>query len=151
MSNRKNPYLFYTEYYIISGAYHVVNVVHDVLTYTASCSDNIKGYLHSKVINKKILLEEIVNNNNNSAAAAKNNDADVDEDGFVVIRMRRPKIKNDSTATTTTISALASNIDTDTKSTVTMNLDHSLDKNAAHSIINKLLNDILDNLEIHTI
>ena len=151
MSNRKNPYLFYTEYYIISGAYHVVNVVHDVLTYTASCSDNIKGYLHSKVINKKILLEEIVNNNNNSAAAAKNNDADVDEDGFVVIRMRRPKIKNDATVTTTTISALVSNIDTDTKSTVTMNLDHSLDKNAAHSIINKLLNDILDNLEIHTI
>lgn len=151
MSNRKNPYLFYTEYYIISGAYHVVNVVHDVLTYTASCSDNIKGYLHSKVINKKILLEEIVNNNNNSAASAKNNDADVDEDGFVVIRMRRPKIKNDATATTTTISALVSNTDTDTKSTVTMNLDHSLDKNAAHSIINKLLNDILDNLEIHTI
>jgi hypothetical protein len=151
MSNRKNPYLFYTEYYIISGAYHVVNVVHDVLTYTASCSDNIKGYLHSKVINKKILLEEIVNNNNNSAAAAKNNDADVDEDGFVVIRMRRPKIKNDATVTTTTISALVSNTDTDTKSTVTMNLDHSLDKNAAHSIINKLLNDILDNLEIHTI
>lgn len=150
MSNRKNPYLFYTEYYIISGAYHVVNVVHDVLTYTASCSDNIKGYLHSKVINKKILLEEIVNNNNNSAASAKNNDADVDEDGFVVIRMRRPKIKNDATATTT-ISALVSNTDTDTKSTVTMNLDHSLDKNAAHSIINKLLNDILDNLEIHTI
>ncbi len=150
MSNRKNPYLFYTEYYIISGAYHVVNVVHDVLTYTASCSDNIKGYLHSKVINKKILLEEIVNNNNNSAAVAKNNDADVDEDGFVVIRMRRPKIKNDATVTTTTISALVSNTDTDTKSTVTMNLDHSLDKNAAHSIINKLLNDILDNLEIHS-
>ena len=150
MSNRKNPYLFYTEYYIISGAYHVVNVVHDVLTYTASCSDNIKGYLHSKVINKKILLEEIVNNNNNNgAAAAKNNDADVDEDGFVVIKMRRPKIKNDATATTTTISALVP--DTDTKSTVTMNLDHSLDKNVAHSIINKLLNDILDNLEIHTI
>jgi hypothetical protein len=65
--------------------------------------------------------------------------------------MRRPKIKNDATVTTTTISALVSNTDTDTKSTVTMNLDHSLDKNAAHSIINKLLNDILDNLEIHTI
>ena len=151
MSSRKSQYLFYTEYYLISGAYHIVNVVNGVLTYTASCSDNIKGYLHSKVINKKILLEEIVNNNNNSAAAAKNNDADVDEDGFVVIRMRRPKIKNDATATTTTISALVSNTDTDTKSTVTMNLDHSLDKNAAHSIINKLLNDILDNLEIHTI
>ena len=50
MSNKKNPYLFYTEYYLISGAYHIANVVHDVLTYTASYSDNIKGYLHNKVV-----------------------------------------------------------------------------------------------------
>lgn len=133
MSNRKNPYLFYTEYYLISGAYHVVNVVHDVLTYTASCSDNIKGYLHSKVINKKIILDEIVNSN----GAAKNDDTDVDEDGFVVIRMRRPKIKNAVVAIPV--------IDTDITNSMAMNLDNYL----AHSIINNILNDILDNLDTH--
>jgi hypothetical protein len=144
MSNRKNPYLFYTEYYIISGAYHVVNVVHDVLTYTASCSDNIKGYLHSKVINKKIILNEIVNNN----GSTKNNDTDVDEDGFVVIRMRRPK-KNDALAALVPVTRVTDvpNTDTATKSTVTTNLDNILDKNLAHSIINNILNDILDNLD----
>lgn len=145
MSNRKNPYLFYTEYYIISGAYHVVNVVHDVLTYTASYSDNIKGYLHSKVINKKILLDEIVNSNYNNCAA-KNNDTDVDEDGFVVIRMRRPKIKNNASAVTDVADVPVSGAYV-TKSMVITNLD----ENVAHSIIiNNILNDILDNLEIHT-
>lgn len=123
MSNRKNPYLFYTEYYIISGAYHIVNVVHDVLTYSASCSDNIKGYLHSKVINKKIILDEIVYNN----GVVKTNDADVDEDGFVVIRTRRPKLKNDATVATVT----------DVTDTYT---------NSAE-IINNMLNEILDNLD----
>ena len=145
MSNRKNPYLFYTEYYIISGAYHVVNVVHDVLTYTASYSDNIKGYLHSKVINKKILLDEIVYNN----CVAKNNDTDVDEDGFVVIRMRRPKIKNNVSAVTDVADVADVPVTGAyvTKSTVITNLY----ENVSHSIINNILNDILDNLEIHTI
>ena len=145
MSNRKNPYLFYTEYYIISGVYHVVNVVHDVLTYTASYSDNIKGYLHSKVINKKILLDEIVYNN----CVAKNNDTDVDEDGFVVIRMRRPKIKNNVSAVTDVADVADVPVTGAyvTKSTVITNLY----ENVSHSIINNILNDILDNLEIHTI
>lgn len=147
MSNRKNPYLFYTEYYIISGAYHVVNVVHDVLTYTASYSDNIKGYLHSKVINKKILLDEIVNSNNNNCAA-KNNDTDVDEDGFVVIRMRRPKIKNNASAVTDVVDTVAIPVTNFTNSmTMTTNLDNTL----ANSIINSILNDILDNLDKHAL
>jgi len=131
MLNRKNPYLFYTEYYLVSGAYHIVNVVHDVLTYSASCSDNIKGYLHNKVINKKIMLDEIVyNDNNNSSVVKNNNDAGVDEDGFVVIRMRRSKLKNDVSAVTNSMAT---------------NLDNTL----AHSIINNILNDILDNLDKH--
>ena len=95
MSSRKSQYLFYTEYYLISGAYHIVNVVNDVLTYTASCSDHIKGYLQNKVINKKTILKEIVYN-----SSVVVNDPDVDEDGFVVIKMRRPKLKNDAVTNT---------------------------------------------------
>ena len=105
MSNSHGgEYLFYTEYYIISGVYHVMNVVNEILTYSASCSDNIKGYLHNKVLNKKASLNELVRNNqgsHNGISGINNSNSnkndDVDEDGFVVIKMRRPKKnKNES-------------------------------------------------------
>ena len=143
MLNRKNPYLFYTEYYLISGAYHIANVVHDVLTYSTSFSDNIKGYLHNKVINKKIMLDEIDINN----GVVKNNDADVDEDGFVVIKMRRPKIKNDSVTALVPVVPVVPVTYTLTNSKREMDLDN----NVVQSIINNILNNILDNLETHTI
>jgi len=132
MSSRKSQYLFYTEYYLISGAYHIVNVVNDVLTYTASCSDHIKGYLQNKVINKKTILKEIVYN-----SSVVVNDPDVDEDGFVVIKMRRPKIKND-----TTTNAFSDVVINPTKTTAI-----NLDNNLAHLIVTNLLNGILDNLD----
>ena len=130
MSSRKSQYLFYTEYYLISGAYHIVNVVNGVLTYTASCSDHIKGYLENKVISKKTILNELVYNNSV-------NDPDVDEDGFVVIKMRRPKIKND-----TTTNAFSDVVINPTKTTA-INLDNNLDQ----LIVTNILNGILDKLD----
>ncbi len=147
MSNRKNPYLFYTEYYIISGAYHIVNVVNDVLNYTASCSDHIKGYLQSKVINKKMMLNEIVYNNN---VVVKNNDPDVDEDGFVVIKMRRPKIKNDSiinASNNTVINSTAVINSTDLKTTMSNTRQIILDTDSSNTIVKNILNDILNQLD----
>jgi len=93
MSNRKNPYLFYTEYYLISGAYQVINVVNGILTYSASYSDNVKEYLRNRVALKQVALNELVRNNecNTGANVNANPDNDLDEDGFVVIKMRRPK------------------------------------------------------------
>jgi hypothetical protein len=134
MSSRKSQYLFYTEYYLISGAYHIVNVVNGVLTYTASCSDHIKGYLENKVISKKTILNELVYNN---SVSVKNNDTDVDEDGFVVIKMRRPKIKND-----TTTNAFSDVVINPTKTTA-INLDNNLDQ----LIVTNILNGILDKLD----
>jgi hypothetical protein len=93
-NNNKGEYLLYTgytEYYIISGAYHFINVVNEILTYSASYSDNIKGYLHNKVLTKKATLNELSHNNRQSI---NNSNNDVDEDGFVVIKMRRPKKNN---------------------------------------------------------
>ena len=90
MSSRKNPYLFYTEYYLISGAYQVINVINGILTYSASYSDNIKEYLRNQVESKQVAWNECdtrVNVNN------ANPDNDVDEDGFVVIKMRKPRTK----------------------------------------------------------
>ena len=93
MSNRKNPYLFYTEYYLISGAYQVINVVNGILTYSASYSDNMKEYLRNQVASKQVALNELIRNQHESSVNA-NPENDVDEDGFVVVKMRKPKPKN---------------------------------------------------------
>lgn len=93
MSRKHNPYLFYTEYYLISGAYQVINVVNGILTYSASYSDNIKEYLRNQVASKQVALNELIRNNecNTRVNLNANSDNDVDEYGFVVIKPRRPK------------------------------------------------------------
>ena len=98
MSRKKNPYIFYTEYYLVSGAYQVINVVNEILTYSASYSDNIKEYLRNQVASKQVALNEISRNEseNNNRINASQNDNDVDEDGFIVIKMRKPKVKNNN-------------------------------------------------------
>jgi len=95
MSRKLNPYVFYTEYYLISGAYQVINIVNGILTYSASCSDNIKEYLRNQVASKQVALNELIRNKNenNTKINTNQNDSDIDEDGFVVIKMRRPKNK----------------------------------------------------------
>ena len=95
MSSRKNPYLFYTEYYLISGAYQVINVVNGILTYSACYSDNIKEYLRNQVESKQVAWNELIRNNecNTRVNVNANPDNDVDEDGFVVIKMRKPRTK----------------------------------------------------------
>ena len=94
MSNKSNQYIYYTEYYIITSAYHIINVVNEILTFSASCSDNFKGYLHSKVVSKQVEINEMARHDNNSKKNSNGNDDDVDEDGFVVIKMRKPRPKN---------------------------------------------------------
>jgi hypothetical protein len=102
MSNHKaSQYIKYTEYYIITSAYQIINVVNELLTFSASCSDNFKGYLHSKVVSKEVQLNElsrqcrqsIYENDNNNKKNGNGNDDDIDEDGFVVIKMRKPRTK----------------------------------------------------------
>ena len=137
MSNIKNPYLFYTEYYLISGAYRVVNILNDVLTYSASYSDNIKGYLHSRVVSKQIMLDEMMNHNHSSIG---NNSNDVDDDGFVVIKMRKPKIKNDSFFPSIPV------IENKNIECNIMTVKHD-DNNDDLQIVRNILNDILDHID----
>ena len=89
--SKNREYLRYTEYYIISGAYHIVNIVNEILTHSASYSVNIKEYLRNQVVSKQVALNELVHNENHKKKINNLNDDDVDEDGFVVIKMRRPK------------------------------------------------------------
>ena len=91
--SKNNEYLRYTEYYIISSAYHIANVVNEILTYSASYSDNIKEYLRNQVVSKQVALNELIRNEDDTKTN-NNPDNDVDEDGFVVIKMRKPKPKN---------------------------------------------------------
>ena len=60
--SKNNEYLRYTEYYIISSAYHIANVVNEILTYSASYSDNIKEYLRNQVVSKQVALNELIRN-----------------------------------------------------------------------------------------
>ena len=78
MSRIHNPYLFYTKYYIISGAYQVINVVNEILTYSASYSDNMKEYLRNQVASKQVALNEFIRNEQDARVNA-NHDNDVDE------------------------------------------------------------------------
>ena len=89
--SKNNEYLRYTEYYIISGAYHIVNVVNEILTHSALYSVNIKEYLRNQVVSKQVALNELIRNENDKKKNNNSNDEDVDEDGFVVIKMRRSK------------------------------------------------------------
>jgi len=86
-----SPYLFYTEYYLISGAYHIINIVNGILTYSACYSDNMKEYLRNQVASKQVVLNELIRNENNARTSVNQNDNDIDEDGFVVIKMKRQK------------------------------------------------------------
>lgn len=138
-----SPYLLYTEYYIISGAYFIVDIINGVLTYSASYSDNFKGYLHSKVASKQVVLNEMIRNQNDSKINNNSNDDDVDEDGFVVIKTRRSK-KNRTN----------SNDNNDINHTITnQNLDQNVNMDQTKGfnrdsdiIIEQIVEDIIKNV-----
>ena len=78
----ENKYLFYTQYYLIAGVYHVVNVVNTMLSYSASYSSGVKEYLEEKVLLQKTIIDEIVADENKKKF-------EFDEDDYVIIKMRK--------------------------------------------------------------
>ena len=85
MKKEENKYLFYTQYYLIAGVYHVVNVVNNMLSYSASYSSGVKEYLEEKVLLKKTIIDEIV-------ADANKKKYEFDEDDYVIIKMRKAAV-----------------------------------------------------------
>ena len=81
----ENKYLYYTQYYLIAGVYHVVNVVNTMLSYSASYSSGVKEYLEEKVLLKKTIIDEIV-------ADANKKKYEFDEDDYVIIKMRKAAV-----------------------------------------------------------
>ena len=83
----ENKYLFYTQYYLIAGVYHVVNVVNNMLSYSASYSSGVKEYLEEKVQLQKTIIDEII-------ADANKKKFEFDEDDYVIIKMRKAPISS---------------------------------------------------------
>jgi hypothetical protein len=161
MSRKYNPYVFYTEYYLISGAYQVINVVNGILTYSASYSDNIKEYLRNQVASKQVALNELIRNNECNARVNgnANPDNDVDEDGFVVIKMRRPKKnknefhdsnsnndnKHDNINGTTNM--IHDNINMDQNVTLKSNIHNDI----VRQIVENMIKDVVEKLNTNTV
>jgi hypothetical protein len=83
----ENKYLFYTQYYLIAGVYHVVNVVNTMLSYSANYSSGVKEYLEEKVQLQKTIIDEIVADENKKKF-------EFDEDDYVIIKMRKAPISS---------------------------------------------------------
>ena len=81
----ENKYLFYTQYYLTAGVYHVVNVVNTILNYSATYSSGVKEYLEEKVQLQKTIIDEIV-------ADANKKKFEFDEDDYVIIKMRKAAV-----------------------------------------------------------
>jgi len=159
MSRKYNPYIFYTEYYLISGAYQVINVVNGILTYSASYSDNIKEYLRNQVASKQVALNELIRNRNENDTRVNGNanpDNDLDEDGFVVIKMRRPKKnknecddsnndnKNDNINGNGSANAIHANINMAQNVSLKCNIHNDI----VQQIVENMIKDVVEKLNI---
>jgi hypothetical protein len=159
MSRKYNPYIFYTEYYLISGAYQVINVVNGILTYSASYSDNIKEYLRNQVASKQVALNELIRNRSENDTRVNGNanpDNDLDEDGFVVIKMRRPKKnknecddsnndnKNDNINGNGSANAIHANINMDQNVSLKCNIHNDI----VQQIVENMIKDVVEKLNI---
>lgn len=144
-----SPYLLYTEYYIISGAYFIVDIINGVLTYSAYYSDNFKGYLHSKVASKQVVLNEMIRNQNDSKINNNSNDEDVDEDGFVLIKTRRSKKNrtnsndNNNSNDTTTNQNLDQNVNMDQMK------GFNSDSDIIEQVVEDMIKDVIKRLYSH--
>jgi hypothetical protein len=85
----ENKYLFYTQYYLTAGVYHVVNVVNSILNYSATYSSGVKEYLEEKVLLQKTIIDDII-------ADANKKKFEFDEDDYVIIKMRKAPISSAS-------------------------------------------------------
>ena len=85
----ENKYLFYTQYYLTAGVYHVVNVVNGILNYSATYSSGVKEYLEEKVLLQKTIIDDII-------ADANKKKFEFDEDDYVIIKMRKAPISSAS-------------------------------------------------------
>ena len=137
----ENKYLFYTQYYLIAGVYHVVNVVNNMLSYSASYSSGVKEYLEEKVQLQKTIIDEIIADENKKKF-------EFDEDDYVIIKMRKAPIS--SVSVILPVLAVPKTFENNENinnmnTTVDEIVNEMINKAVLSSTVNTIVNDIINN------
>ena len=135
----ENKYLYYTQYYLIAGVYHVVNVVNTMLSYSANYSSGVKEYLEEKVQLQKTIIDEIV-------ADANKKKYEFDEDDYVIIKMRKAPISSSVLPVPVPNKTLENNENINNmNATVDEIVNEMINKAVLSSTVNTIVNDIINN------
>ena len=135
----ENKYLFYTQYYLIAGVYHVVNVVNNMLSYSASYSSGVKEYLEEKVQLQKTIIDEIIADENKKKY-------EFDEDDYVIIKMRKAPISSSVLPVPVPNKTLENNENINNmNATVDEIVNEMINKAVLSSTVNTIVNDIINN------
>ena len=135
----ENKYLFYTQYYLIAGVYHVVNVVNNMLSYSASYSSGVKEYLEEKVQLQKTIIDEII-------ADANKKKFEFDEDDYVIIKMRKAVVVQSVVPVLAVPKTFENNENINNmNTTVDEIVNEMINKAVLSSTVNTIVNDIINN------
>jgi len=135
----ENKYLFYTQYYLIAGVYHVVAVVNTMLSYSANYSSGVKEYLEEKVQLKKTIIDEIV-------ADANKKKFEFDEDDYVIIKMRKAAVVVQSVVPVPVPKTFENNADDNNmNASVDEIVNEMINKAVLSATVNTIVNDIINN------
>jgi len=133
----ENKYLFYTQYYLTAGVYHVVNVVNSILNYSATYSSGVKEYLEEKVLLQKTIIDDIV-------ADANKKKFEFDEDDYVIIKMRKAAVVVQSVVPVPVLVPINENIN-NMNATVDEIVNEMINKAVLYSTVDAIVNDIINN------
>lgn len=136
----ENKYLFYTQYYLIAGVYHVVNVVSSMLNYSANYSSGVKEYLEEKVQLQKTIIDEIVADENKKKY-------EFDEDDYVIIKMRKAVVVQSVVPVPIPVPKTFENNENinNMNATVDEIVNEMINKAVLSSTVNTIVNDIINN------
>lgn len=136
----ENKYLFYTQYYLIAGVYHVVNVVNNMLSYSASYSSGVKEYLEEKVQLQKTIIDEIIADENKKKF-------EFDEDDYVIIKMRKAVVVQSVVPVPIPVPKTFENNENinNMNATVDEIVNEMINKAVLSSTVNTIVNDIINN------
>ena len=135
----ENKYLYYTQYYLIAGVYHVVNVVNNMLSYSASYSSGVKEYLEEKVQLQKTIIDEIIADENKKKF-------EFDEDDYVIIKMRKAVVVQSVVPVLAVPKTFENNENINNmNTTVDEIVNEMINKAVLSSTVNTIVNDIINN------
>jgi len=135
----ENKYLYYTQYYLTAGVYHLVNVVNTMLSYSANYSSGVKEYLEEKVLLQKTIIDEIV-------ADANKKKYEFDEDDYVIIKMRKAVVVQSAVPVPVPNKTFENNADDNNmNATVDEIVNEMINKAVLSSTVDAIVNDIINN------